>query len=445
MVEVDTYPMTFSLSLHTSPSLHLSSHLPNHPNPVHHMTTPQGNADPTRTIRVALSEIRLKASHNGQRSQVEAGAQRQSLGPALHDPTPGEKTQVAGSEWVLWPRGPLRQAECKCQIPKRRSHEAPILNGSDLIDYGVACFGRVWQKATGAQVPRVVAEAVLRVLHQLRQEGYEMLHIAAKDVRQDAKRTELSILFLVPSNDKANGWHRWVAEVLVHRYVSGRHPGKVENVATRFASDWTDWTISFPRQMYDDETDAEFVIDLQAGGSEITGRNVVRAIAEQASRGLGIQSEEILKGLKKRIATVTEWINRQEQHVCALVVKKRYIRSESGRSAHPCVTVSLYAQYQDGDEGEQLSGDDRAAGADDGKDHQVGRRFSSAGKTAAAVIVMEGQKDGQSTKPFMVIFHGEWPIAHQYRTRFPPPDLSSLGETAIAAANDPRLGGHQPR
>ncbi len=395
------------------------------------MTTGRNDTDSTATIRVALSEIRLKEAGKEAHGSLDVKENaRQSVVPVLGAES---HVEVVSSKWIFSPRGPLKQAECKCQNPKRKPHEAPIDVAADLIDYGLACFERVWHNVTGVGVPRVVADAVLRALYQLRQEGHEMLHIAAKDVRQDTKRTDLSVVFLVPSNDKANGWHRWVAEVLVHRYAVGQHQGKVENVATRFASDWTDWTISFPRQIYDDELEADFVVDLQDAGMGLTGHKVVRAVAEQTSRCLDIDAKDAQKGLRRRIASVTEWVNRQEQHVSALVVKKRYLKSESGRRAYPCVTISIYAQDQDGaGGGDQQNGDDIAKGADkaNGEDRHV---FSTAGKTAAVVIVIEGQKDGQGTKPLMVMYDGEWPIAHQYRSRFPPPDLSSLGEMAIAA------------
>lgn len=264
-----------------------------------------------------------------------------------------------------------------------------------------------------------------------------MLHIAAKEIRQDAERTELSVVFLVPSNDKANGWHRWVAEVLVHRYAGGRHQGEVENVATRFASDWTDWTIPFPRQMYDDESEAEFVVDTQDAGMGLTGHKVVRAVTEQATRCLDVDAKDVEKGLRRRIASVTERVNRQEQHVSALVVKKRYLRSESGRRAYSCVTISIYARNQDEEGGDaQGNEDDIAKGADEANcgDKRV---FSTAGKTAAAVIVIEGQKDGKGTKPLIVMYDGEWPGSLLLTS---PPSVRwlSLRETLRigASAND---------
>ncbi|GFZ47374.1 hypothetical protein JCM24511_05117 [Saitozyma sp. JCM 24511] len=278
----------------------------------------------------------------------------------------------------------MRRTSCACTKTEIRCKSAH--------DHLTLLFARIhlaWGHRRGGNPPAEVLRNVERIFWRLRREGHELFHVVAMEhPLEGTKRTEISVLLLVPCHDEPTG-HRWLAEVLVHQYSQGPKSGMVESVAVRYAADWQDWEVMMDHE-YLEEVGKQWVRVHLEDGVWPTGEQVVRGVWGQVTLLLGDGFDGSKREFEKTVSRAVKEINARSEIVSYFEVAKRYRRS--GAKVIPTITVLLQSTDDNG----------------------------------VAVIVIDPMGPRSRIKPMAVRYDGEWPIAHQYRKQFPPPELKEL-------------------
>jgi hypothetical protein len=256
----------------------------------------------------------------------------------------------------------------------------------------------VWQGLTSSLPPPETVRDVERIFWFLRKEGHELLHVIGRDTFSDGKRREATVLFLIPSCGEATG-HRWLAEMLVHRYSGGRKDGKVENVAVRYSTDWEDWEVVHDIRYFEAQGSLSYRISIPTDGGT-TGQRVLDKVWQIMSGMIGgnVEATDTQREFKKIAGRATAEINVSGETVCAFTVARRFRKSESRQGGVPCVMVALWEESKQAEET----------------------------PVAGAVIIVDLVGKTGRTKPIAVRYEGEWPVTHQYRKKFPPPNLDDF-------------------
>jgi hypothetical protein len=163
----------------------------------------------------------------------------------------------------------------------------------------------------------------------------------------------------------------------------------VENVAVRYAADWQDWEVMMEHE-YLEEDGKQWVRVHLEDGVWPTGEQVMRAVWGQVTLLLGDGFDGSKREFEKTVIRAVKEVNARGETVSYFEVAKRYRRS--GTKLIPTITVLLQSTDDNG----------------------------------VAVIVIDPMGRRGRIKPMAVRYDGEWPVAHQYRKQFPPPELQQL-------------------
>jgi hypothetical protein len=115
----------------------------------------------------------------------------------------------------------------------------------------------------------------------------------------------------------------------------------------------------------------------------------MRAVWDEVTTLLGGGFDGSKVEFEKTVSRAVEEINARGETVSYFEVAKRFRRS--GTKTIPTITVLLQSPDDDG----------------------------------VAVVIIDPM-GSRAVRPMAVRYNGEWPIAHQYRKRFPPPELKQL-------------------
>jgi hypothetical protein len=286
-------------------------------------------------------------------------------------------------------------------------------------------------------VPLHVQQSSERVCHELRRRGWELAHLVGRrepdeedeEGGEKGKSAKWSILWIAPGDDGGTGCksqvhvpgttepmenanadggnleddgqpkegnnrtgHIVLAEVLVLLFGSGKHKGKVQNVAVRFSDDWADWTVCQANDYSQVEGTEARIITL--GDRSVRGELVMRDLQATAQELLPQDCKLPFEQLDRHIrrAILDSW---QDDVVVEAMALKAYRTSVSG--SHRLVAVIIALQCE-------------------GSDH------------SGPMILINVPRSGKRrrTKRLGVVYEGEWPISHHYAIIADPPDIAGL-------------------
>ncbi|WVF65424.1 hypothetical protein IAT40_000151 [Kwoniella sp. CBS 6097] len=475
-----------------------------------HIDTPTAEIDPSTipTIPVGATQpVKLRIPSPPSASTYDSSSTASaSASASANQEKPKRQSQPqpqpqSHPRWRLSPET-IRLEQCSCTRPKRK-YIASLITSNDYLKFNLDRLDKVWLRIAHLQLFPEVKEAAERVIRCLREDrGLELFHLAATDQIQSAlrggaaggennKRREISILFLIPHSDDEVVGHRLVAELLVHlrlprqpqpkpqpeprrigipdedsaRNGSGSGSGRgrvdrlsVENIATRFAEDWEDWTLSHPHTYLkpdpDPDSDPDHASNLTedsattaASGLELEPGVLEMGIPDKKEGvswsmivdSLLIETQKLLNGywvdrkeFKRFFTRVSTELRAEGRRVYAFQLEKVYrsiakhshgtnARSKSKskndnvdtpidtKSTVPCVRIALKILES------TMSSDSK-------------KKKEMIGNDIGAVVLLDlndVDKRGR-IKNLCVIYDGEWPIAHQYRSVIPPPNLEGI-------------------
>ncbi|OCF35687.1 hypothetical protein I316_02742 [Kwoniella heveanensis BCC8398] len=407
--------------------------------------------DPPEQIRQRSTDLSLKATSPALRTRLEPETQ------------PQYRSQP---EWRFSPET-IRQAQCTCQRPKKKYN---LITSHDHLRFNLDRLDKVWLRIAHLKLFPEISEAGERVIRRSRERGYELFHLAARDQTgaqnsggsgDNKDRREISVLFMVPHPDDVEVGHRIVAELLIHLRPRGtgryrpaeddkRHRGSdgrdrslvVENVATRFAEDWEDWTLSHPYTYLkpeparsDSQSPLEIAIpDKKEGVSWSMIIDNLLIETQRLLNGFWVDRNEF----KRFLTRVSTELRADGKRVCAFQLEKVY-RQQPDSSVGVGNGIGVNSNSR-------TSGFDLLIGNDEAQRETLAvvpcvrialkvlnpaptvKTSKGKGDTIGAVVLLDEKdidKKGK-IKNLCVIYEGEWPIAHQYRTVIPPPTLEDI-------------------
>ena len=252
----------------------------------------------------------------------------------------------------------------------------------------------VWKSVTATPLPRKVRDAGERVCRKLRGSGYELAHLAAKvlDIPDGTKRSEISVIWLVPAPDEGIG-HRVLAELLTHLFARGVKAGQVEKTAARFATDWEDWAVVRPDEYF--RTKGSKALSIPVEGQ--LGKTWIEArIWPEVLRLLAGECEVDMPHITRSTIRAVKELELEGNIVSVCEVEKIHRRTIGRTHCFPAIRIAL--QLNSGEVG------------------------------AIVLIETNGEAGQRKIKGIGVAYPREWPIVHHYRTVIPPPDLGGLAK-----------------
>lgn len=333
-----------------------------------------------------------------------------------------------------------------------------------------------------------IRNAVTRVHHALRAQGWELFHLVGYDAGVNSqgvkKRREFSILFLVPDHtslaelnnlvteeevdgddggdnsvatkdaskdesgaqnvdsdgESENGeeeafegeaiGHRVLAQIMIHVAEGGRHDGMMENVAVRFTHDWQDWTVIQPHDYYKDAS---------ALPGQTYGVQTDFKIYQMTSRDL----THLI--LKKTWAAVLSLLGGEapgsreefgERVGRALIELDSWGEVVSGFEAEKVFRVSGSKRNRSTALRIALFTRDKVIKVDQDPESQDTEAMESSPKSdsdtpsrrvGAVCLIDTSEQDSRiRLKHIAIVYEGEWPMVHHYRKALPPPSVSGL-------------------
>jgi hypothetical protein len=241
---------------------------------------------------------------------------------------------------------------------------------------------------------------------------------------------------------------KWAAEAMLH-FLLGKEEGRLENVAWRFGPGaggaeerWDDWRMFHFEKYYGvsmlgdaSEVDADrgaakglVLIGLKRGRESMVAETVVDLVWRGVKQALGKPFEPDQAQLGVMLRRVAERLGQKGTEVRALVVGQRFRKSGKKEQYIPAACVQVYTRVPDvlgkimeEDEEEEVK--------------QDASNTSGAAGEVVAVIMIDVWGKGK-VKLMGVMYPDERPVAHFYRSRFPPPDPASIRQ----AVKDVRAG-----
>ncbi|WVQ93097.1 hypothetical protein IAU59_000161 [Kwoniella sp. CBS 9459] len=369
------------------------------------------------------------------------------------------------AQWRLSPET-IRLEHCSCNRPKKKY---TLVTSHDYLRFTLDRLDKVWLRIAHLKLFPEVKEAAERVIRQMRERGLELFHLAAKDRSDNSlktvnRRREISILFLVSHPDDDVFAHRIVAELLVHlrprshaksrntprgvqmegNQITGRKDSlAVENIATRFSEDWDDWTLSHPHTYMRQLTEAGVlelnIPDKKEGVSWSMIIDNLMIETQKLMNGYWVDRKEFMRFLTR----VSAELRADGKRVCGFQLEKVYRQKQiqdkdvgndeaitdtitstststsseaAGPEARnrlitiPCVRIALKILGQPDTISSSPGNTDRSL-------HDIG---------AVVLLDLTDVDSKGRVNNLCVIYEGEWPMSHQYRTVIPPPTLEGV-------------------
>lgn len=241
---------------------------------------------------------------------------------------------------------------------------------------------------------------------------------------------------------------RWAGEIMVHLLSAA---GLVENVAWRLGpggladsvdgrsgienGEWDDWRMAHLVDYYsvdrDQPADAESFkgpenvpeIELSEDRSFLE-ETVVDAVYKAIREALGEPYQPKKEELRDRMKRISARFAAEGKSITGLEVARKF-RKSMGRKRHylPAAFVLIHAESK--------------VGVGGGKDVDAVRQKSG---YPAATIIIDVFTHGVC-KLMGVLFAGEEPMVHFYRSRYPPPDPRSILRASGISRDEGNIGG----
>ena len=351
-------------------------------------------------------------------------------------PSPSSKPSTATLVAPTYHFSPhtFRRTQCGCISPRR-----PFITAQEAVDYMLGRLDKAWRRMTGDQrVPRLVELATSRTCHELRTRGYELTHLVVCEspikYQGEKKRKEFSVLFLIPDPNEVIR-HRALAQVLVHAAVGGRHSRTIENVAVRFGEDWEDWIVVQPHVYCRDITVAEPMrIDIPLNGT-MSGRMVLGKMWMEVLRLIEGNFHPSGEEFVARLTRGLETLEHDGLVVCGFDAEKVFRKSVSGKHQSLAIRIALYTkkiiEVEEEDEGsvgvvENGGQQGQQETSDIGEKRPIEQETEAPHVGAVCLIDTSGKGQQARVKHIAIVYTGEWPLAHHYRTAIPRPNVDEL-------------------
>ncbi|WVQ73774.1 hypothetical protein IAR50_003354 [Cryptococcus sp. DSM 104548] len=265
--------------------------------------------------------------------------------------------------------------------------------------------------------PTKVTHALTRIGLELRHKvGVELVHLAAREYGRDVtkgRRREVSVLFLVPHQDSSEEegiGHICMAEMLIHLDAK---TNVLENIAIRFWYDWEDWTVPQPLNFVKDFSTKPLKVRVPDKRANVPWSAVIDSLLEAVHKVASCKIDRVnFKTWIKRVCEELK-VSELQERVYEWEVEKVW-RQEKRVVIYPVIRIAFKVMQ--------------------------GRRYK---EDPGAVMLMElearsrregdhGSEAKDDAEPVRrvtntsVVYDGEWPVFHHYRTDIPPPCLKDL-------------------
>ncbi|WVN87999.1 uncharacterized protein L203_103197 [Cryptococcus depauperatus CBS 7841] len=300
------------------------------------------------------------------------------------------------STWRLSPHT-LRTKSCSCTFI--RPERLPTTS-AEYVTLMRDRFDKFWSRLVHLSTTTELLLAVERVILQLRRFGIELEHLVGRELGVDMtnrKRREISVLFLVPEGSSAEDGigHRWVAEILVHLRIG--KGAEIENIASRYWFDWEDWTVPQAFDYVADSSRELKQVKVEAKKEGVPWIEIVAKLGQVVEK---VGSCRLIQDWTKTITRVTKELKKDGEKVFQWEVEKVWRKHRE--NVFPVVRIAFNV-----------------------------RKNKQRLATPGAVMLLEISRDLVASKEGIirnvsVLYEGEWPVCHHYRTSIPSPSFEGL-------------------
>lgn len=351
-----------------------------------------------------------------------------SGGTEVRRPTPPVNLlSVAKPKFVMSPHK-LYLTNCRCLNPTK-----PPPNASSQIDLMIDGLEKLMDRLAGVRLHNAIKDAGIRILIELRGRGMELFHLIGwVDTSPQGGKSRRVIAFAVPDQNQAEETgHRVVAQLVISIENKGQFKGTIGDVSVRFEDDWDDWTMVQTSEFVSDPKYSKAQRRMMVEGDVKSGK-----VAEKIWDAVTVMQGEDIGCLRakvvSRLNTVLQKLDLAGE-ILAAFEAEQLLRKTGERRTQPTIAIRLYTRLAEASPmnlGEHAkhaktvsTGEGQASNKKDDGDEYDDER-------SVAVVLIDLSTNGSmlKVKHVSVVYDGEWPITHRYRTDSDVPTLKGLEE-----------------